>query len=114
MAPVKCPACRGTRELRVNLDFQPGAGDGDFKVISALLPDKAGVMARRRGRRCHLLPVSSRTRRQGGKQTILPYWQVVGKQARYGQHAACLDHAQFDSLIAQVHEKVEEKVLQPA
>jgi hypothetical protein len=113
MAPVKCPACRGTRELRVNLDFQPGAGDGDFKVISALLPTKLESWPDEE-ERSHLLPVSSRARRQGGKQTILPYWQVVGRQARYGQHAACLDHAQFDSLIAQVHEKVEEKVLEPA
>ena len=40
MAPEECPACGGTRELRVPLDFQLGAGDGDFKVISALLPSK--------------------------------------------------------------------------
>jgi hypothetical protein len=40
MAPEECPACGGTRELRVHLDFQLGAGDGDFKVISALLPSK--------------------------------------------------------------------------
>jgi hypothetical protein len=36
--PEECLAGGGTRELRVNLDFQLGAGDGDFKVISELLP----------------------------------------------------------------------------
>jgi hypothetical protein len=40
MAPDDCPACGGTRELHVILDFQPGAGYGDFKVVSAFLPDK--------------------------------------------------------------------------
>jgi hypothetical protein len=38
IAPEGCPACGGTRDLHVNLDFQLGAGDGDFKVVSALLP----------------------------------------------------------------------------
>ena len=40
MSPEDCPACGDTRELRVNLDFQLGAGDGDFKVLPAFLPDK--------------------------------------------------------------------------
>ena len=39
MPPVDCPACGGTHELHVNLDFQLGAGDGDFKAVSAHLPE---------------------------------------------------------------------------
>jgi hypothetical protein len=38
MAAERVPAGGGTRELRVNLDFQPGAGDGGFRVITAFLP----------------------------------------------------------------------------
>jgi hypothetical protein len=34
----------------------------------------------------------------------------VGKEARYGQHAVCLDQTQFESLIAQVQDKVLEPV----
>jgi NAD-dependent SIR2 family protein deacetylase len=40
MAPEECPACSGTRELHVNLDFQLGAGERDFKVVSAHLPEE--------------------------------------------------------------------------
>jgi hypothetical protein len=35
----------------------------------------------------------------------MPYWHVTGNEARYGQHAVCLDYDQFDSLIEQVEEK---------
>jgi hypothetical protein len=44
----------------------------------------------------------------------MPFWHDAGKEARYGQHAICPDHAQFDRSIAQVHERVEEKMLEPA
>ena len=87
MAPEECPACGGTRELRVPLDFQLGAGDGDFKLISALLPQQAGVYP--------FLVVL-----EGGAESkqfcCMPYWHDVGEEARYGQHAVCLDHAKFD------------------
>ena len=39
-APEACPGCGRTRDLHVSLDFQLGAGDNDYKVVSALLPDK--------------------------------------------------------------------------
>jgi hypothetical protein len=40
MAPEDCAACGGTRQLHITLDFQPGAGEGDFLVVSAILPNK--------------------------------------------------------------------------
>lgn len=45
MAPEQCPARGGTRELGVPLDFQLGAGDGDFKVASAKAGRKASNSA---------------------------------------------------------------------
>src|SRR6478752_7050378 len=39
-SPENCPACGSARELRVSVDFQLGGGDGEFKVVSAFLPDK--------------------------------------------------------------------------
>jgi hypothetical protein len=36
MAPEECPACGGTRELHVNLDFQLGAGDGDSRLCPCI------------------------------------------------------------------------------
>jgi hypothetical protein len=36
----------------------------------------------------------------------MPYWHVVGKDARYGQHAFCLDHTQFESLVAQAQKRM--------
>jgi hypothetical protein len=46
-----------------------------------------------------------------GKQFCwMPYWHVTGKEARYGQHAVCLEQRQFESLMAQVQEKLLEPV----
>jgi hypothetical protein len=39
----------------------------------------------------------------------MPYWHVTGKEARYGQHAVCLEADQFESLMGQV----QERALQP-
>jgi hypothetical protein len=36
----------------------------------------------------------------------MPYWHVTGKEARFGQHALCLERTQLDSLIAQFEEKI--------
>jgi hypothetical protein len=36
----------------------------------------------------------------------MPYWHVVGKDARFGQHAICLGHSQFDSLVAQAEKNL--------
>lgn len=109
--PEECPSCGASRELHVNLDFQLGAGDGDFKVISALLPAKLESWLGEEEEEVTYYPFVIVLESSEGKQFCwMPYWHVTGKEARYGQHAVCLDIAQFDSLI----EQVREKMLQPA
>ena len=109
-APEHCPACGGTRELHVNLDFQLGAGDGDFKVVSAFLPDKLESWLGEEEEEVTFYPFLVMLQGGQGKQFCwMPYWHVTGKEARYGQHAVCLDADQFESLM----EQVQEKVLQP-
>jgi len=110
MAPEECPACGGTRELRVNLDFQLGAGDGDFKVVSAFLPDKLESWLGDGEEEVTYYPFLIVLQSAEGKQFCwMPYWHVTGNEARYGQHAICLESNQFSSLI----EQVEGKALQP-
>jgi hypothetical protein len=110
--PADCPACGGTRELHVNLDFQLGGGDGNFKVVSALLPDKLESWLGEEEEEVTFYPFMVML--EGGAKAKqfcwMPYWHVVGKEARYGQHAVCLDQSQFESLIAQAHDKVLEPV----
>jgi hypothetical protein len=110
--PEDCPACGGARELHVALDFQLGAGDGEFKVVSASLPDKVESWLGQEEEEVTFYPFLVVLQRAGdGKQFCwLPYWHVTGKDARYGQHAVCLEYAQFQNLI----EQVQEKVLEPA
>ncbi|MGC1452807.1 MAG: hypothetical protein WA830_22480 [Candidatus Sulfotelmatobacter sp.] len=112
MTPEDCPDCAGTRELHVNLDFQLGVGDGDFKVVSAFLPGRLESWLGEEEEEVTFYPFLVVL--EGGverKQFCwMPYWHVVGKEARYGQHAVCLDHSQFESLTAQVRDKV----LEPA
>jgi hypothetical protein len=112
MAPEDCPACGGARELHVNLDFQLGAGDGDFKVVSALLPDKLESWLGDGEEEVTFYPflVVLQGGVEGKQFCWMPYWHVTGKEARYGQHAVCLEHAQFESLI----EQAKDKVLEPA
>jgi hypothetical protein len=109
--PEHCPACGGARELRVNLDFQLGVGDGEFTVVSAFLPDKLESWLGEEQEEVTFYPFLVIL--QGGAEQKqfcwMPYWHVTGKEARYGQHAVCLESDQFESLMAQV----QEKVLQP-
>jgi hypothetical protein len=42
----------------------------------------------------------------------MPYWHVTGKEARYGQHAVCLDQSQFESLIEHSRAKMQEEWLE--
>ena len=111
-APEQCPACGGVRELHVNLDFQLGVGDGDFKVVSAFLPDKLESWLGEEQEEVTFYPFLVIL--QGGAEQKqfcwMPYWHVTGKEARYGQHAVCLEADQFESLMGQVHERA----LQPA
>ena len=109
-APDECPACGGTRDLHVNLDFQLGAGDGDFKVVSALLPGKLESWLGEEQEEVTFYPFLIVLQASEGKQFCwMPYWHVTGKEARYGQHAVCLDHTQFESLMAQVQARGHEQ-----
>jgi predicted RNA-binding Zn-ribbon protein involved in translation (DUF1610 family) len=102
-----CPACGETRELRVSLDFQLGVGDGNFKVVHAFLPEKLESWLGEDDEEVTLYPFLVVLEGSEGKQfNWMPYWHVVGKDARFGQHALCLDHAQFDSLVAQAQERI--------
>ena len=113
MTPEECPTCGGTRELRVSLDFQLGAGDGDFTVVSAFLPDKLDSWLGEEQEEVTFYPFLVVLQRVGDSKQFcwMPYWHVTGKEARYGQHALCLDQSQFENLMAQVREKVQEREL---
>jgi hypothetical protein len=109
-SPDECPTCGAARELHLNLDFQLGVGDGDFRVVSAFLPDRLESWLGEEEEEVTFYPFLVVLHGSDGKQFCwMPYWHVTGKEARYGQHAVCLDVAQFDSLVAQA----QEKVLQP-
>ena len=112
MSVEECPVCAGTRELHVNLDFQLGAGDGDFRVVSAILPDKLESWLGEEEEEVTFYPflVVLETRAESKHFTWMPYWHVTGKEARFGQHALCLDSTQFESLVAQVRERELEPV----
>ena len=112
-APSSCPSCGGKLELYVGLDFQLGAGDGEFKVVSAFLPEKLESWLGEEEEQVTFYPFLVVLQRSDGSRfSWLPYWHVTGKEAKYGQHAICLDRSQFDSLIQQVKE-AREKELAP-
>ena len=109
-APEPCPVCGGVRELQVNLDFQLGAGDSHYKVVSALLPEKLESWLGEEEEEVTFYPFLVVLETSEGQQYCwMPYWHVTGKEARYGQHAVCLDKRQLASLI----EQAEEKELEP-
>jgi hypothetical protein len=110
-SPENCPACGGARELRVSMDFQLGGGDGEFKVGSAFLPDKLESWLGEEEQEVTLYPFLVVLQNGEGKQFCwMPYWHVTGKEARYGQHAVCLESTQFDSLMEQFGERMLEPV----
>ena len=101
-----CPACGGVQELHVSLDFQLGVGDGDFKVVHAFLPEKLESWLGEEEEEVTFYPFLVVLESSGGNQfNWMPYWHVVGKDARFGQHALCLGQAQFESLVAQAQER---------
>jgi hypothetical protein len=111
--PEDCPSCGGTRELHLTLDFQFGSGDGDFTVVSASLPEKLDSWLGEEQEEVTFYPFLVVLENHSGQRFCwMPYWHVTGKEARYGQHAICLDYAQFQSLIAQAKDTVEEKMLE--
>lgn len=110
-SPEPCPVCGAARELRLTLDFQLGSGDGDFKVLSAFLPDKLESWLGQEEEEVTFYPFMVVLENSEAKQfRWMPYWHVTGKEARYGQHALCLERAQFDSLVAQSETKLLEPV----
>jgi hypothetical protein len=110
-SPEHCPACGGARELWVSVDFQLGGGDGEFKVVLAFLPDKLESWLGEEEQEVTLYPFLVVLQNSEGKQFCwMPYWHVTGKEARYGQHAVCLESTQFDSLMAQFGERMLEPV----
>ncbi len=105
--PKNCTECGAVRELHVSLDFQLGVGDGDFKVVHAFLPEKLESWLGEEEEEVTLYPFLVVLEGASYKQfNWMPYWHVVGKEARFGQHALCLDHTQFESLVAQAQEKM--------
>ncbi|MBZ5681170.1 MAG: hypothetical protein LAO24_13810 [Acidobacteriia bacterium] len=107
-APENCPACGSARELHITLDFQLGVGDGDFKVVHAFLPDKLESWLGEDEEEVTLYPFLVVLQGAGESKQFcwMPYWHVVGKEARFGQHALCLEHSQFESLAAQAQQKM--------
>ncbi len=111
--PEDCPNCGGSRELHLNLDFQLGSGDGDFQVVSAFLPDKLDSWLGAEEEEVTLYPFMVVLQRIGDNRQFVwtPYWHVTGNDARYGQHALCLDQAQFESLTSQARSKIEREAV---
>lgn len=102
-----CPGCGAPRDLYLNLDFQLGAGDGNFRVVSAFLPEKLESWLGEEEEEVTFYPFLVMLQAADGKQFCwMPYWHVTGKEARYGQHAVCLESSQFESLMAQAHENL--------
>ncbi len=111
--PEPC-ACGGIRELHITLDFQLGAGNSDFKIVSAALPDRLDSWLGQEEEEVTFYPFLVVLERAGDHRQFcwMPYWHVTGKEARYGQHAICLDHSQFENLISKLGDKAREEWLQ--
>jgi len=107
-----CPVCGRSCELRLSLDFQLGSGDSDFKVVSAFLPERLDSWLGENEEEVTLYPFLVLLERTSDSKQFcwMPYWHVTGSEARYGQHAICLEYPQFESLMTQACEKSEAKV----
>ena len=114
--PEACPMCGGERELHLTLDFQLGAGDSEFNVVSAFLPTKLESWLGQEEEEVTFYPFLVVLQRIGDNRQFcwMPYWHVTGNEARYGQHAICLDQSQFESLITQAREQTQDEMLELA
>lgn len=114
LKPDHCPTCGGSREVHLSLDFQLGYGDEEFRVVSVFLPEKLESWLGEEEEEVTFYPFLVVMERAGDAKQFcwMPYWHVTGNEARYGQHAICVDRAQFESLTAQVREKSPNKVLE--
>ena len=101
-----CPECGEERDLYLTLDFQLGAGDAAFRVLAAHLPARLESWLGENEEEVTFYPFLVRLQREGDDKEFcwMPYWHVTGKEARYGQHAVCLEQEQFRSLIQQAEE----------
>lgn len=110
-APEDCLACGVVRELHITLDFPLGEGESDFKVVSAFLPDKLESWLGEEEEEVTFYPFLVVLQRAGDRKQFcwMPYWHVTGKEAKFGQHALCLDHRQFESLIGQIWGKARDQ-----
>jgi hypothetical protein len=108
VSPEECPDCGQPLELHLGLDFQLGIGDGDFTVVHAFVPEKLESWLGEEEEEVTFYPFLVVLRRAGEARQFfwMPHWHVTGRDARYGQHAPCLDQAQFDSLVAQAQRKM--------
>ena len=106
--PENCPTCGSARELHITLDFQLGGGEDDFKIAHAFLPDKLESWLGEDEEEVTFYPFLVVLQTAGDSKHFCwtPYWHVVGKEARFGQHALCLEQSQFESLVAQAQEKM--------
>ena len=106
--PEDCPSCGAPLELRLGLDFQLGVGDGDFTVLHAFVPEKLESWLGEEEEEVTLYPFLVVLQRAHESRQFFwtPYWHVVGREARYGQHALCIDQSQFESLVEQAREKM--------
>lgn len=106
-----CPNCGEPRELHITLDFQSGDGDSAFKVVSAFLPDKLESWLGQEEEEVTFYPFLVTLERIGDNRQFcwMPYWHITGKDARFGQHAICLDQLQFESLVTQARERAREE-----
>lgn len=99
--------------MHLALDFQLGCGDGEFKVISAHLPSKLESWLGEEEEEVTFYPFLVTLEQADGKRFCwMPYWHVTGREAKYGQHALCLDYKQFQSLIEQAKNGVEQDALE--
>lgn len=110
-APDKCPTCGSQRDLHVTLDFQLGAGDTDYRVVSAFLPDKLQSWLGEDDQEVTFYPFLVVLESYEGRQYCwMPYWHLTGKEARFGQHALCMERSQFASLMGQIEVNALESV----
>lgn len=102
-----CPTCGGHRALHLSLDFQLGSGDAEFKVVSAFLPQRLESWLGENEEEVTFYPFLVVLERESDHKQFcwMPHWHVTGKEARYGQHAMCLEQGQFESLMQQAREK---------
>ncbi|HUO27170.1 MAG TPA: hypothetical protein VMU61_16000 [Candidatus Aquilonibacter sp.] len=93
-------------EVRLRPDFQLGAGGDEYRVINAFIPEKLESWLGEDEEEVTFFPFLVVLERAADSKRFywLPYWHLVGRNARHGQYATFLDQAQFDSLVTQAQQ----------